>query len=128
MKKITIALGALTIALLVGCGGGGEKAISDPTPPVIGTPAVTREAGTQNVLVQVQVFDVGSGVAQVTALAVGLDPTPVSVPLQLVPGQTEQYQATLPADTVRLMVKAVDRNGNTAESAEIRVPPPSPPF
>jgi hypothetical protein len=45
----------------------------------------------------------------------------------LSPG-TEQYQETLPSDTVRLQVKAVDRGGNEAVSAEIRVPPPSPPF
>lgn len=126
MKRTIIALGVLTATLLVGCGGG-EKAVFDPTPPVIGTPSVTREAGTNRVLVQVQAYDVGSGIASVTVLAVGTDPTPTPVVMQPVPG-TEQYQAALPVSTVRLTVKAVDRNGNVAESPEIRVPPPGPPF
>ncbi len=127
MRRTIIALGLLAVLTLVGCGGG-EKAPFDPTPPVIGTPSVTREAGTSRVLVQVQVFDVGSGVQTVMALAVGTDPTPTQVAMQAVPGTPEQYQATLPADTVRLQVKAVDRNGNEATSSEIRVPPPGPPF
>lgn len=127
MKRTIIALGVLTATLLVGCGGGGEKAVFDPTPPVIGTPSVTREASTNRVLVQVQAYDVGSGIASVTVLAVGTDPTPTPVVMQPVPG-TEQYQATLPVSTVRLTVRALDRNGNEATSPEIRVPPPGPPF
>ncbi|GIV17588.1 MAG: hypothetical protein KatS3mg022_3023 [Armatimonadota bacterium] len=121
------ALGGLTAALLAGCGGAEKGLPFDPTPPVIGTPAVTREANTNHVLVQVQAFDVGTGVASVTVLAVGVDSTPTAVAMQQVPG-TEQYQATLPASTVRLQVKVVDRSGNESVSAEVRVPPPSPPF
>ncbi|MEJ5251317.1 MAG: hypothetical protein HPY54_03465 [Chthonomonadetes bacterium] len=128
MKRTMVALGLLAVLTLAGCGGGGEEALFDPTPPVVGTPSVTREAGTSRVLVQVQVFDVGSGVQAVMVLAVGTDPTPTQVAMQAVPGTPEQYQATLPADTVRLQVKAVDRNGNEATSSEIRVPPPGPPF
>ncbi|GBC95256.1 hypothetical protein HRbin16_01043 [bacterium HR16] len=130
MKRTTTALTALgwmAVALLAGCGGAEKGLPFDPTPPVIGAPAVTREAGTNRVLVQVQAFDVGTGVASVTVLAVGVDTTPTPVAMQQVPG-TEQYQATLPASTVRLQVKAVDRGGNEALSAEIRVPPPAPPF
>ncbi|MCS6829103.1 MAG: hypothetical protein RMM08_00665 [Armatimonadota bacterium] len=121
------ALGWLAAALLAGCGGAEKGLPFDPTPPVLGTPTVTREAVTNRVLVQVQAFDVGTGVASVTVLAVGLDPTPTPVAMQQVAG-TEQYQATLPASIVRLQVKAVDRGGNETVSAEIRVPPPSPPF
>ncbi|GIV19972.1 MAG: hypothetical protein KatS3mg023_1723 [Armatimonadota bacterium] len=130
MKRMTsalTALGWLAAGLLAGCGSAEKGVPFDPTPPVIGTPAVTREAGTNRVLVQVQAFDVGTGVASVTVLAVGVEPTPTVVAMQQVPG-TEQYQATLPASTVRLQVKAVDRGGNETVSAEIRVPPPSPPF
>jgi hypothetical protein len=121
------ALGWLAAVLLAGCGSAEKGVPFDPTPPVVGTPTVTREAGTNRVLVQVQAFDVGTGVASVTVLAVGLDSTPTAVAMQQVPG-TEQYQATLPTSTVRLQVKAVDRGGNETVSAEIRVPPPSPPF
>lgn len=130
MKRTISALtmlGGLAATLLAGCGGAEKGLPFDPTPPVIGTPAVSREANTNRVLVQVQAFDVGTGVASVTVLAVGVDPTPTAVAMQQVPG-TEQYQATLPASTVRLRVKAVDRGGNESVSAEIRVPPPSPPF
>lgn len=128
-KRITAltALGWMAVVLLVGCGTAEKGLPFDPTPPVIGTPAVTREVGTNRVLVQVQAFDVGTGVALVTVLAVGVDPAPVPVAMQQVPG-TEQYQASLPASTVRLRVKAVDRGGNESVSAEVRVPPPSPPF
>lgn len=130
MKRATTALtalGWLAVALLAGCGSAEKGLPFDPTPPVLGTPAVAREAGTNRVLVQVQAFDVGTGVASVIVLAVGVDPTPTAVAMQQVPG-TEQYQATLPASTVRVQVKAVDRGGNETVSAEIRVPPPSPPF
>lgn len=128
MKRTIIALGVSIATLLVGCGGGGEKAVFDPTPPVIGTPSVTREASTNRVLVQVQAYDVGSGIASVTILAVGVDPTPTPIVMQPVPGTPEQYQATLPASTVRLTMRALDHNGNEATSPEIRVPPPGPPF
>lgn len=121
------ALGWLAMLLLAGCGAAEKGLPFDPTPPVIGTPTLTREASTNRVLVQVQAFDVGTGVASVTVLAVGVDPTPTPIAMQQIPG-TEQYQATLPASTVRLQVKAVDRGGNEALSAEIRVPPPAPPF
>lgn len=127
MTALTV-LGGLASMWLVGCGSAEKGGVPfDPTPPVVGTPSVTREAGTNRVLVQVQAFDVGTGVASVTVWAVGVNPTPTPVAMQQVPG-TEQYQATLPSDTVRLQVKAVDRGGNEAVSAEIRVPPPSPPF
>lgn len=128
MKRTIIALGVSVATLLVGCGGGGEKAVFDLTPPVIGTPSVTREAGTNRVLVQVQAYDAGSGIASVRVLAVGTDPTPEQVAMRPVPGMPEQYQAVLLASTVRLTVKAVDRNGNEVTSPEIRVPPPGPPF
>ncbi len=128
MKKAITAWSLLAGLLLAGCGGGTEKLPFDPTPPVIGTPSVSREAGTNRVLVQVQAFDVGTGVASVVALAVGTGLTPTPVAMQPVSGTTEQYQAVLPASTVRLQVKAVDRSGNEAFSAEIRVPPPAPPF
>ena len=127
-KPFAIALLATLAGMwLVGCGTAEKGLPFDPTPPVIGAPTVTREAGTNRVLVQVQAYDVGAGVASVMVLAVGVDPTPTAVAMQQVPG-TEQYQATLPATTVRLQVKAVDRGGNETVSAEIRVPPPGPPF
>jgi hypothetical protein len=127
-KSLVIALLAtLAGGWFVGCGTAEKGLPFDPTPPVIGTPTVTREAGTNRVLVQVQVYDVGTGVASVVVLAVGVGPTPTAVAMQQVPG-TEQYQATLPVSTARLQVKAVDRGGNETVSAEIRVPPPGPPF
>ena len=130
MKSNSLAIALLaTLAgmWLVGCGSAEKGLPFYPTPPVIGTPTVTREAGTNRVLVQVQAYDLGTGVASVVVLAVGVDPTPTAVAMQPVPG-TEQYQATLPASTVRLQVKAVDRGGNETVSAEVRVPPPGPPF
>ncbi|MDW8290618.1 MAG: hypothetical protein RMM06_07835 [Armatimonadota bacterium] len=127
MRKALAMLSGLAVALLVGCGGGEETLPPDSTPPIIGTPAITREAGTNRVQVRVQVFDTGTGVAAVTALVVGTDPTPAPVPLQQVAG-TEEYQVTLPVGTVRLQVRAVDRRGNEATSPDIRVPPPQPPF
>lgn len=128
-KSLAIALLATLAGIwLVGCGSAEKGLPFDPTPPVIGAPTVTREAGTNRVLVQVQAYDVGTGVASVVVLAVGVDPTPTAVAMQPVPGATEQYQATLPASTVRLQVKAADRGGNETVSAEIRVPPPGPPF
>ncbi len=127
-KSWAIALLATLAGLwLVGCGTAEKGLPFDATPPVIGAPTLTREAGTNRVLVQVQAYDVGTGVASVMVLAVGVDPTPTAVAMQQVPG-TEQYQATLSATTVRLQVKAVDRGGNETVSAEIRVPPPGPPF
>ncbi|MCL6476042.1 MAG: hypothetical protein K6U75_13440 [Firmicutes bacterium] len=127
-KSWAIALLATLAGLwLVGCGTAEKGLPFDPTPPVIGAPTLTREAGTNRVQVQVQAYDVGTGVASVMVLAVGVDPTPTAVAMQQVPGK-EQYQATLPATTVRVQVKAVDRGGNETVSAEIRVPPPGPPF
>lgn len=128
MKRTIVALSLLTGLFFVGCGGGTGKLPYDPTPPVIGTPSVTREAGTNKVKVQVQAFDTGTGVASVVALAVGLDPAPAAAAMQPVPGTVDQYQVTLPGSTVRLQVKAVDRSGNETLSTEIRVPPPNPPF
>lgn len=126
-RTLLVALGGLGTVLLAGCGGGEEALPPDSTPPIIGTPTITREAGTHRVQVQVQVFDTGTGVATVTALVVGESVTPVPVTMQPIPG-TEQYQVTLGVRTVRLRVKAVDRRGNEATTAEIRVPPPGAPF
>jgi len=126
-KSLVIVLLATLVGVwLTSCGTAERDLPFDPTPPVIGMPTVTREADNR-VLVQVRAYDVGSGVASVMVLAVGVGSAPTAVVMQPVPG-TEQYQATLPPTTVRLQVKAVDRGGNETVSAEIRVPPPRPPF
>lgn len=125
-RTLFAALCGLGAVALVGCGGE-ESLPPDSTPPIIGTPTITREAGTNRVVVQVQVFDTGTGVATVTALVVGESPTPVAVEMQPVPG-TEQYQAILGVRTVRVHVKAVDRRGNESTTPEIRVLPPNAPF
>lgn len=127
MKRLVCALALLATASLVGCGTGEKGLPFDPTPPYVGTPSVTREAGTNRVLVEALVYDVGNGVASVSALAVVTGSTATPFAMQAVPG-TELYQAALPVSTVRLQVKAVDRNGNETVSSEVRVPPPGPPF
>lgn len=123
-----VLVGLFAAWWLSGCGAAeSTKVPFDPTPPVLSTPSVSREAGTNRVLVRVRAYDVGSGLSSVMVLAVTTGQTPVTVPMQPEP-DADQYTATVPAGTVRLQVKATDRGGNETVSAEIRVPPPSPPF
>lgn len=110
--------------LLAGCGGGGGAPLPpDNTPPTISNLAVER-VGNQ-VQLSVVVQDAQTGVASVVVLAtVGSSTQSV----QAAAAGNNRYQASLPANTVRVRVRAQDRAGNTRESTDVPAPPPLPPF
>lgn len=108
--------------LLTGCGGGGGLT-PDTNPPAISDIALEQTGN--GVRARATVQDAESGVANVVVLAT------VGTTIQTIAMQGDgnhQYQATLPANTVRVRIRAQDRAGNTRETGDIIAPPPTPPF
>lgn len=108
--------------VLAGCGGGGGG-IVDANPPVISR--VTVEHRGEQVQVSATIRDAETGVALATAIATVGEATQ-TVPMRTVGG--DLYEASLPANTVRVRVQARDRAGNQRETGDIPAPPPQPPF
>lgn len=120
MQKYGWAL--LWLSLIVaGCGGGGG--IADTNPPVISRVAVERRG--EQVQVSATIRDAETGVAQATVIATVGEATQ-AVAMRAVGG--DQYEASLPANTVRVRIQAHDRAGNQRETGDIPAPPPQPPF
>lgn len=119
MRRLWL-IGSLAV-LLTGCGGGGLP--PDTTPPAISNIALEHIG--DGVRAHATVQDAETGVASVAVLAA------VGTNVQTIAMQSEgnhQYQATLPANTVRVRIRAQDRAGNTRETGDITAPPPMPPF
>ncbi|GIV09125.1 MAG: hypothetical protein KatS3mg019_1216 [Fimbriimonadales bacterium] len=113
-------IGSLAV-LLTGCGGGGLP--PDTAPPAISNIAIEHTGN--GVRARATVQDAETGVASVVVLAT------VGTNVQTIAMQAagdHQYQAILPANTVRVRIRAQDRAGNTRETDDITAPPPTPPF
>ncbi|MDW8051223.1 MAG: hypothetical protein RMJ83_01955 [Armatimonadota bacterium] len=111
--------------LLAGCGGGGGGTPPPPDniPPVISQIAVERvDSG---VAVSATVQDAETGVATVAVIATVGDTTQT---VSMVQVGTNRYRGVLPANTVRVRLRAQDFAGNTRETGDIIAPPPLPPF
>jgi hypothetical protein len=113
----------ITMLALWGCGGGGG--VPDTTPPLI-TNLQTRYNQNNQLVVQADVADAESGVAQVWVLRVGVGDEAPELVMQNASGNT--YRAVISSPTVRVRVKARDRAGNEALSDETRITPPPPPL
>jgi hypothetical protein len=117
------------VALAITFGGCGmflsEEGVADTTPPLI-TNLQTRYVENNQLVVQAEVTDTGSGVAQVWVVRVGLGPEATELAMQTTGGNT--YRAVISSPTVRVRVKARDRAGNEALSDETRITPPPPPL
>jgi hypothetical protein len=110
----------------VGCGMFlSEEGVADTTPPLI-TNLQTRYVENNQLVVQAEVTDTGSGVAQVWVLRVGVGDEASELVMQNASGNT--YRAVISSPTVRVRVKARDRAGNEALSDETRITPPPPPL
>lgn len=108
--------------VLAGCGGGGGG-IADSNPPVISRVAIEHRGG--QVQVSATIRDAETGVAQATVFATVGDATQT---VAMRAAGDDQYEASLPANTVRVRVQARDRAGNQRETGDIPAPPPQPPF
>jgi len=120
-----IRLGLFLLGLslgLAGCGGG-SGSIADSDPPVINQ--VNIERSSNRVVVSATVQDSSSGVAAVQVVAT-VGTTQQTVPMAAEP--TTRYRASLPLNTTRFAIQAVDNAGNSRQSDEFLVPPPEPPF
>jgi hypothetical protein len=113
----------ITMLALWGCGGGGG--VPDTTPPLI-TNLQTRYNENNQLVVQADVADAESGVAQVWVLRVGVGDEASELVMQNASGNT--YRAVISSPTARVRVKARDRAGNEALSDETRITPPPPPL
>jgi hypothetical protein len=113
----------ITMLALWGCGGGGG--VPDTTPPLI-TNLQTRYNENNQLVVQADVADAESGVAQVWVLRVGVGDEASELVMQNASSNT--YRAVISSPTVRVRVKARDRAGNEALSDETRITPPPPPL
>ena len=123
MRWIAGAVLVTMMLALWGCGGGGG--VPDTTPPLI-TSLQTRYNENNQLVVQADVTDAGSGVAQVWVVRVGSGPEAVELAMQNTGGNT--YRVVISSPTARLRVKARDRAGNEAVSDETRIMPPPPPL
>jgi hypothetical protein len=123
MRWIAGAVLVTMMLALWGCGGGGG--VPDTTPPLI-TSLQTRYNENNQLVVQADVTDAGSGVAQVWVLRVGVGDEASELVMQNAGGNT--YRAVISSPTVRVRVKARDRAGNEALSDETRITPPPPPL
>ena len=113
----------ITMLALWGCGGGGG--VPDTTPPLI-TSLQTRYNENDQLVVQADVTDAGSGVAQVWVVRVGVGDEASELVMQNASGNT--YRAVISSPTARVRVKARDRAGNEALTDETRITPPPPPL
>jgi|GEM_PF-975933 len=117
------------VAVAITFGGCGmflsEEGVADTTPPLI-TNLQTRYVENNQLVVQAEVTDTGSGVAQVWVLRVGVGDEASELVMQNASGNT--YRAVISSPTVRVRVKARDRAGNEALSDETRITPPPPPL
>jgi len=120
---------ATMVAVAITFGGCGmflsEEGVADTTPPLI-TNLQTRYVENNQLVVQAEVTDTGSGVAQVWVLRVGVGDEASELVMQNASGNT--YRAVISSPTVRVRVKARDRAGNEALSDETRITPPPPPL
>jgi len=123
MRRIAGAVLVTMMLALWGCGGGGG--VPDTTPPVI-TNLQTRYNESNQLIVQADVADPESGVAQVWVVRVGLGPEATELAMQSAGGNT--YRAVISSPTARVRVKARDRAGNEALTDETRITPPPPPL
>ena len=123
MRWIAGAVLVTMMLALWGCGGGGG--VPDTTPPLI-TSLQTRYNENNQLVVQADVADAESGVAQVWVLRVGVGDEASELVMQNASGNT--YRAVISSPTVRVRVKARDRAGNEALSDETRITPPPPPL
>jgi len=113
--------GLASVLALCGCGGGA----GDRIPPVLASVAVVRDAA--NVpRVTARVTDSDSGIATVTAVVTMTTAGAAGAPVRLDDGGSGAWAGALPETASRFYVAAVDRAGNTAQSAEILIPPPDP--
>jgi hypothetical protein len=117
------------VAVAITFGGCGmflsEEGVADTTPPLI-TNLQTRYVENNQLVVQAEVTDTGSGVAQVWVVRVGVGDEASELVMQNASGNT--YRAVISSPTVRVRVKARDRAGNEALSDETRITPPPPPL
>jgi hypothetical protein len=117
------------VAVAITFGGCGmflsEEGVADTTRPLI-TNLQTRYVENNQLVVQAEVTDTGSGVAQVWVLRVGVGDEASELVMQNASGNT--YRAVISSPTVRVRVKARDRAGNEALSDETRITPPPPPL
>jgi hypothetical protein len=108
-----------------GCGMFLSESGVDTEPPLI-TNLQTRYNENNQLVVQADVADAESGVAQVWVLRVGVGDEASELVMQNASGNT--YRAVISSPTVRVRVKARDRAGNEALSDETRITPPPPPL
>ena len=113
----------ITMLALWGCGGGGG--VPDTTPPLI-TNLQTRYNENNQLVVQADVADAESGVAQVWVVRVGVGDEASELVMQNASGNT--YRAVISSPTARVRVKARVRAGIEALSDETRITPPPPPL
>jgi hypothetical protein len=117
------------VAVAITFGGCGmflsEEGVADTTPPLI-TNLQTRYVENNQLVVQAEVTDTGSGVAQVWVVRVGVGDEASELVMQNASGNT--YRAVISSPTARVRVKARDRAGNEALSDETRITPPPPPL
>ena len=117
------------VAMAITCGGCGmflsDGGVADTTPPLI-TNLQTRYRENNQLVVQADVTDAESGVAQVWVVRVGSGPEATEIAMQSTGGNT--YQAVISSPTARVRVKARDQAGNEALTDETRVTPPPPPL
>jgi hypothetical protein len=108
-----------------GCGMFLSESRVDTEPPLI-TNLQTRYNENNQLVVQADVADAESGVAQVWVLRVGLGPEATELAMQSTGGNT--YRVVISSPTARVRVKARDRAGNEALTDETRITPPPPPL
>jgi len=127
MRWMLAAIVVSIAVMLGGCGMflSGTVAGADTAPPII-TNLQTRYNENNQLVVQADVADAESGVAQVWVVRVGLGPEATELAMQNTGGNT--YRAVISSPTVRVRVKARDRAGNEALSDETRITPPPPPL
>lgn len=119
MRKLWSLFGVSIV--LTSCGGGGG--ITDANPPTLSQ--IELQHTGSNVIVSAAAEDAESGIASVVAIAtIGASPQT----FQMSSVGNRRYQATLPPNTVRVNVRAIDRAGNSRESGSMPAPPPPPPF
>ena len=139
---VRFSLGLILIALVAGCGGGGNGGTPDTTTPAISNVRIILPPGFDwhggDVTIQADVTD-ASGVSVVRATVTLPDSSQATVPMALAIGDTYSGTYDAPAnpgsaaETYSVVVTATDTKGNTGSSPPFtfdvpapQAPPPNP--